>query len=151
MKCNFSDDGSYLHIASLEAHPLPAPKTSKAEIREEEKATKAAAKKSPLLELSLFVTTHRLSQAKTTRSPPHQVHYVKIKIGNFATISVSQIPLTITWSPTHVYCTSSSRILRVFKIALFAPAVTCFGLQPDRCPLVTVRVSVSRISYYITH
>ncbi|KAL4998078.1 hypothetical protein BDV10DRAFT_185687 [Aspergillus recurvatus] len=114
-KCRFSPCGKYLHIAILEARRKPS------------KEKKSKRRHSPLkpdlvpLELSLFVTTHRLSSRKTTRAPPTQIYRTKIDLGPFRTLPVSQFPFALTWTPSQLYFTVSTKELTVFKIKLFPP------------------------------
>jgi hypothetical protein len=124
MKPQFSTDGAYLHLASLEAQEITKPKASKSESREhdhdtKDKPTEKTKSSKPTLQLSLFLTTHRLSQHKTTRSPPNLIHRSKLSLGLFSSISVAQMPLSLAWTPTQLYCTVSGNHLRVFRIELF--------------------------------
>ncbi|KAG9231383.1 hypothetical protein BJ875DRAFT_517370 [Amylocarpus encephaloides] len=123
MKASFSFDGAYLHLAALEweTKPNDRSKLSKKEKKAAAKATKDKAADSPgdPVLLSLFVTTHRLSQSKTTRSPPSLIHRVKVILGAFVSIPSGQFPLFLTWTPTHLYATFSRHLLRVLKIELF--------------------------------
>jgi hypothetical protein len=144
MKAHFSSDGAYLHLASLEAQELPNPKPSKSKSsRSDTKHSvtdKAEAK--PSLQLSLFVTTHRLSQRKTTRSPPNLMHRAKLSLGSFTSISVAQMPISLTWTPNDLYCTVSSNHFRVFRIGLFKgidpSSTTELSAEPKLSSNVTV-------------
>ena len=87
-----------------------------------EPVTKKELKKgtTPSSLLSAFISTHRLSKRKTTRSPPLLIHRVKISLGKQ---SSTNIPVQITWSPDHTFISSSSASnnLSLFRIELFAP------------------------------
>ncbi|KAL4784384.1 hypothetical protein BJX76DRAFT_367696 [Aspergillus varians] len=126
-KCHFSDCGNYLHIATLEARRKPPQ-------QEKKKNSSAIAQQTdPVpLELSLFVTTHRLSSRKTTRAPPTQIYRTKIDLGKFNSLPVSQLPFTLTWTPSELYFTLSRQTLTVLKIKLFPP-------REDEEPVLTPR------------
>lgn len=70
--------------------------------------------------LSAFISTHRLSKRKTTRSPPLLIHRVKISLGKH---SSTEMPIQITWSAEHAFISSSSESndLSLFRVELFAP------------------------------
>ncbi|KAI1371956.1 hypothetical protein F4677DRAFT_463696 [Hypoxylon crocopeplum] len=108
MKVHFSHCGRYMHIATIEA-------------QNKRKAKMKSKKEESLKELSIavFVTTHRLSERKTTRSPPTLVHRVKASLGDFVGFTVSKLPFTFTWTKDHVYVTQSSYRLSVVRIDLF--------------------------------
>ena len=112
MKIHFSPCSKYLHIASLEARQM---KQSKSEI-------KAGTK--PRLALSAFISTHRLSTRKTTRSPPTLIHRVKIVLGSTNSLCPSRMPVEVTWAEKEVYLSSSSdsNQLMLLRVDLFSPA-----------------------------
>lgn len=112
MKCRFSPCSQYLHVASLEAQQM---KQSRSEI-------KAGTK--PRLALSAFISTHRLSARKTTRSPPTLLHRVKIVLGSTTSLCPTRMPIEITWTPKEVYLSSSSDTnqLTLLRVDLFPPA-----------------------------
>lgn len=112
MKCHFSPCSKYLHIASLEAQQI---KQSRSEV-------KAGTK--PRLALSAFISTHRLSTRKTTRSPPSLIHRVKIILGSTASLHPTRMPLEVTWAEKEVYLSSSSdsNLLTLLRVDLFPPA-----------------------------
>ena len=112
MKCHFSPCSKYLHIASLEAQQM---KQSRSEIK---------AKTKPRLALSAFISTHRLSTRKTTRSPPTLVHRVKIILGSTTSLCPTRMPIEITWVEKEVYLSSSSELnlLTLLRVDLFPPA-----------------------------
>ena len=87
-----------------------------------EPVTKKELKKgtTPSTLLSAFISTHRLSIRKTTRSPPLLIHRVKISLGKHSSM---EIPIQITWSAEHAFISSSSESnkLSLFRIELFAP------------------------------
>ncbi|KAJ7266958.1 hypothetical protein B0H12DRAFT_1098958 [Mycena haematopus] len=109
MKCHFSPCGSHVHFACLEGQKKPVSKREKKLLGLDE---------SPL-KLALFVSTYRISQSKTSRSPPSLVHRVRINLGSVSKISVSNLPFTLTWTPTDLYFTRSDEILQVRRISLF--------------------------------
>ncbi|RDW90659.1 uncharacterized protein DSM5745_02434 [Aspergillus mulundensis] len=114
-KCHFSPCGKHLHIAILEVRRKPLPE-------KKHKRTGSVSKTNLIpLDLSLFVTTHRLSSRKTTRAPPTQIYRTKIELGHFHSLPVSQLPFTLTWTPTELYFTMSAKRLAVFRIRLFPP------------------------------
>lgn len=108
VQCHFSPCGEYLHIASLESQIEPVT------IKELKKGT------NPSTLLSAFISTHRLSIRKTTRSPPLLIHRVKISLGKHSSM---KMPIQITWSAEHAFISSSSESnkLSLFRIELFAP------------------------------
>ncbi|KAF2455505.1 hypothetical protein BDY21DRAFT_349522 [Lineolata rhizophorae] len=105
----FSPCGEYLHFASLEATPdestLDKTSTSKTAL--------------PTLKLLLHVSTHRLSHRKTSRSPPRLLHRITISFGSFSSLSVTRLPLTLTWSPEYLYVSRNDTILHVLRVPLF--------------------------------
>ena len=108
VKCHFSPCGKYLHIASLESLVQPITK------KELKKGT------TPTTLLSAFISTHRLSKRKSTRTPPLLIHRVKISLGKQ---SSPEIPIQLTWSPNQAFISSSSpsNNLSLFRVELFAP------------------------------
>ncbi|KAF6217408.1 hypothetical protein HO133_006924 [Letharia lupina] len=112
MKFHFSPCCKYLHIASLEAQQM---KQSRSEI-------KAGTK--PHLALSAFISTHRLSTRKTTRSPPTLIHRVKTVLGSTTSLCPTRMPVEVTWAEKEVYLSSSSdsNQLTVVRVDLFPPA-----------------------------
>ena len=112
MKCHFSPCSKYLHIASLEAQQM---KQSRSEIKDGTKRR---------LALSAFISTHRLSTRKTTRSPPTLVHRVKVILGSTNSLCPTRMPVEVTWAEKAVYLSSSSdsNLLTLLRINLFPPA-----------------------------
>lgn len=108
MKCHFSMCGRYLHIASLEAQRKPASKS------------KQNAERDPL-NIAFLLSTYRLCGRgnKTTKSPPSLIHRAKVHVGSRKTLSVSDLPYTLTWTPDELYFTCSADILQVYRIRLF--------------------------------
>lgn len=86
------------------------------------KADRKARAKPPLL-LSAFVSTHRLSAQKTSRSPPTLIHRAKVSLGSSNALCPSRMPVAVTWAPKEVYLSSSSESnqLVVFRVDLFTP------------------------------
>lgn len=111
MKLHFSSCSKYLHIASLEAQQM---KQTRTEI-------KAGTK--PHLALSAFISTHRLSTRKTTRSPPTLIHRVKIILGCTTSLCPTRMPVEVTWAEKEVYLSNSSdsNLLTLLRVELFPP------------------------------
>ncbi|KAI0062760.1 hypothetical protein BV25DRAFT_1943480 [Artomyces pyxidatus] len=131
VKVHFSACGRYIHIASLEAQTDDCddtkPKTHKASSQVHEL---------PELRLYLLLSTYRLSSRKTTRSPPSLVHRVKVDLGGHATLTVSRLPFTFTWTTTDVFVTHNANRLTVYRVALFRDANTCAPAAPEQNVLV---------------
>lgn len=104
MKVHFSPCGRYLHIASLEGQRKPTHKKNKLH---------------PPLKLYLMVLTYRLSERKTTRSPPSLIYRTRMSLGQTESLSVSRLPFTLTWTAEELYFTVSDVTLRVSRIRLF--------------------------------
>lgn len=117
IECHFSPCGQYLHIAALEGR-RKSPQASK---HKPASSKKVDTEKCPL-DLSLFVSTYRLSNRKTTRAPPTQIYCTKLSIDRVSSLTVGRLPFTITWTPTYLYFTRSAVVLNVHKIVLFQPA-----------------------------
>lgn len=113
MKIHFSSCGEYIHIASVEGRLLGRRTSSSATPANGGMASK------PEILLSVFVTTHRLSKRKTTRSPPQLVHKVKLTLGQFTGLSLAKLPFTFIWTPDHLYFTVTGFRLNLFRIGLF--------------------------------
>ena len=111
MKCHFSPCSKYLHIATLEAKQL---KQSRSERKDGAKRR---------LALSAFISTHRLSTHKTTRSPPTLVHRVKVILGSTTSLCRSRMPIEVTWAEKEIYLSSSSELnlLTLLRVDLFPP------------------------------
>ncbi|KAI3611445.1 nacht and ankyrin domain protein [Moniliophthora roreri] len=105
MKCHFSPSGQHLHIVALEGRKKPAPRTPS-------KANKP-------LKLALLVTTYRLSNRKTTHSPPTLIHRSRVNLGSTYSLPVSSLPFSLTWTPKLLYFTVSRKVLKVYRIRLF--------------------------------
>lgn len=108
VQCRFSICGAYLHIVSLDGFIY---KDSDGD---------------DSLGLRLHVSTHRLSERKTSRSPPRLVFRTALSLPATYTetiqLSVSNLPYTITWAEKHIYVTHSETPLRVYKMPLFKEA-----------------------------
>ena len=78
----------------------------------------------PLLALSAFISTHRLSTQKTTRSPPKLIHRVKIILGSTNSLCPTRMPVEVTWAEKEVYLSSSSdsNLLTLLRFELFPPS-----------------------------
>jgi hypothetical protein len=65
--------------------------------------------------------TYRLSQRKTTRSPPPLVHKVRLYLGKCFGFTLDKLPMTFTWGHRHVYISLSGFQLNVIRVELFKP------------------------------
>jgi hypothetical protein len=132
MKTRFSPCGKFLHIASLEGRVV-------AQGRYNDRNISPAGKRSTInpdeIVLSVFISTHRLSEHKTTRSPPKAIYTCKVGIGRFAGLSLAKLPVTFTWTPNYLYFSLSGSRLNVFRVTLFKPG-------PDVPLLVTPQLPV---------
>ena len=81
------------------------------------------ARDKPRLALSAFISTHRLSTRKTTRSPPTLIHRVKLTLGSTASLCPTRMPVEVTWAEKEVYLSSSSDLnqLTLLRVDLFQP------------------------------
>jgi hypothetical protein len=76
--------------------------------------------------LKLLVLTYRLSESKTTRSPPSLIHRARVDLG-VRTMKASKLPFTFTWTPDQVHFTCSenelenkcANELEVYRVSLF--------------------------------
>jgi len=120
MKCQFSACGRFLHFASLEGQHNLIPKRKRA-------------KNDPgsQMKLALLVSTYRLCNRQASRSPPSLIHVTKVELGPVASLSVSNLPFTLTWRPKVLYFTRREVTLQVFQIHLFNP-------DKESIPSVTV-------------
>ncbi|KAL8636479.1 MAG: hypothetical protein Q9228_006129, partial [Teloschistes exilis] len=114
VKCHFSPDEKYLHIAALEARPLE--KDKKPSKTDYDDDSDGDARLQPTLQIS----THRLSGRKTARAPPRLVYRTHIPLAPVESIPASRLPYTVTWTPEHVYFTISDSKLNVIRIPLFS-------------------------------
>lgn len=134
MQSHFSECGKYLHIASIEARIVEKRKHKSDRYGEEPNSTSLLASKSAQsatvwatdpslrsqeLVLSAFVTTHRLSGSKTTRSPPRLIHRAIVGLGRYAALSLDNLPITFNWAPGYVYLSLSGHRLNAIRIRLF--------------------------------
>src|ERR1700689_1798993 len=106
MKCHFSPCGRYLHIASLEGQLEPV--SSSRQNAEQ-----------PPLKISLLLSTYHLCSRKTTKSPPTLINCAKIHLGFETSLSVSNLPYTLSWTPDELYFPCSARRLKGYRIRLF--------------------------------
>ena len=109
MKCHFSACGRFLHIASLEAPLRPA--------------TKPGKRSHNMAPLNISVSSYRLSNRKTTRSPPTLIHHVKLSLVTSTSDFNTKTPCRLTWAPNELYISSSIDYnqLTIFRIGLFKP------------------------------
>ncbi|KAK2766557.1 zinc finger protein [Colletotrichum kahawae] len=144
MKLRFSECGSYLHIASVEGRLLNS-KIASASPSNEDDAKK------PEVMLSVFLTTHRLSSRKTTRSSPRLVHRAKLTIGQFTGLSLAKLPFTFAWTPEHLHFTLSGVQLNVFRIDLFRQpgSISTASVATPRLSVVLPLSATGRQVYYL--
>lgn len=116
VKCHFSLDGRYLHIAALEARPLVKDKKPSKTDDDDDNDDDGDAR----LQLTLQISTHRLSSRKTARAPPRLVYRTHIHLAPVESIPASRLPYTVTWTQEHVYFTTSDSKLNVIRVPLFA-------------------------------
>ncbi|KAI4248357.1 MAG: hypothetical protein LQ352_005928 [Teloschistes flavicans] len=112
VKCHFSPNGEYLHIAALEARPLEKDKR-RSKTKDDDNNDGDAR-----LQLTLQMSTHRLSSRKTARVPPRLVYRTHIPLAPVESIRASRLP-TVTWAREHAYFTTSDSQLNVIRIPLF--------------------------------
>ncbi|KAF7302531.1 hypothetical protein HMN09_00887500 [Mycena chlorophos] len=139
MKCYFSPDGSYVHFACLEGQKKPIPRVLK----------KIGFKDT--FKMALLVSTYRLSSRKTTRSPPILVHRARLALGVETTLSVAQLPFTLTWTPKHLYFTRSTETLRVARVSLFPGdknAVSDGSISVPRKPILLPESATRRAVHF---
>lgn len=159
MQSHFSKCGRYLHISSIEARIVEKGKHKSDRYGEEPGSNSLLASKSAQsatvwatdprlrsqeLVLSAFVTTHRLSGAKTTRSPPRLIHRAIVGLGRYAALSLDNLPITFNWAPEYVYLSLSGHRLNVIRVRLFrseaapkgpAEPIACAPRLPVMLPL----------------
>lgn len=107
MKIHFSECGQFLHIATLEAQR----KTPE---------SKKDSETLPPIKPAVLVCTYRLSRGKTARSPPQQIHRMKLALGETTRLHVSKLPFTFTWTSKDLYFSCSGKSLQVYRIPLFS-------------------------------
>lgn len=111
VKPHFSSNGDFLHFAALEAQNA-------------EKSEDSDGKSPAHVLLTLQVSTHRLSTRKTVSSPPHLIFRTTVFLGKTATVSVSALPYTLTWTDQILYFVKRDTKLNVTRIPLFRPSKT---------------------------
>lgn len=109
VKPHFSSSGDYLHFAALEAQNT-------------EKSEDSDGKRPAHVSLTLQVSTHRLSTRKTVSSPPRLIFRTNVFLGKTASVSVSALPYTLTWTDQVLYFVTRDTKLNVIRIPLFRPA-----------------------------
>jgi len=136
IKAHFSPCGQFIHFCSLEGLSIdhnPSPESG-----DDKK-----------MQLSLQITTHRLSQHKTARSPPKLIFKTTISLGGSDAISVSRLPYTLTWRPQELYFTTHGEELDVLRIPLFKdPDSKRTSICTMQAPLYLPRTSTVRNIYY---
>ncbi|KAJ7762426.1 hypothetical protein DFH07DRAFT_411026 [Mycena maculata] len=139
MKCHFSPCGIYVHLASLEGQKDPV--SPPQELYTDQP-----------IKLMLLVSTYRLSARKTSRTPPSLVHHARIYLGSTATLMLSKLPYTLTWTATELYFTRSAKILRVYRISLFKTGQESSVQEPlvlvPRKPIFLPESAQERDVYY---
>ncbi|KAG1822542.1 uncharacterized protein BJ212DRAFT_1476967 [Suillus subaureus] len=140
MKIHFSECGEFLHIATLEAQGK-APKLKK------------DSEPLPPINLAVLVCTYHLSRRKTSRSPPQQIHRMKLALGQTTRLHVSKMPFTLTWTSKDLYFSCSEKSLRVYRIPLFSTTEEKAeeDLQPvwtPRKPFFLPHSAINRAVYY---
>ncbi|KAI0165336.1 hypothetical protein GGR52DRAFT_575424 [Hypoxylon sp. FL1284] len=123
MKVHFSECGTYMHIATIEAQDK-----GKTQIRS------IAGKEPKQLSIAVFVTTYQLREDKTSTRVQTLIHRVKARLGNITNISVTKLPITFTWTRDHVYVTQSSYKLTVMRVNLFRS--TGSSRSPSNSPMI---------------
>ncbi|KAJ0413954.1 hypothetical protein BJY00DRAFT_319313 [Aspergillus carlsbadensis] len=106
VKAHFAPNGQYLHFAALEA----------SEIKETEGADGRSQ-----VQLSLQVSTHRLSSRKTASSPPRLVSRTTVELGRASSIAVNNLPYFVTWTDTELFFLNRQKKLDITRIPLFRP------------------------------
>ncbi|KAF5010745.1 hypothetical protein FDECE_3100 [Fusarium decemcellulare] len=157
MKARFSSCGGYLHIASVEGRLAKLPRSGKAnpETKRSETSDNATNgmddnSNKPEIVLSVFLTTHRLSSRKTTRSPPRLVHKAQLSLGKFTGLSLARLPFTFTWTASHLHFTVSGTSLNVFRFCLFRHSPTCSAVVTiPKLSVVLPKSASSREVYYL--
>ncbi|KAG1749235.1 hypothetical protein EDB19DRAFT_1942102 [Suillus lakei] len=140
MKIHFSECGEFLHIATLEAQGK-APELKK------------DSEPLPPIKLAVLVCTYRLSRRKTARSPPQQIHRIKLALGQTTRLHVSKMPFTFTWTSKDLYFSCSGKALQVYRIPLFNTTEETAGeeLPPvwtPRKPFFLPHSASNRAVYY---
>ena len=140
MKCRFSPCGRFLHVVTLEGQHKPISKREQAQHKSD-----------PKLALALLVSTYRLCNKQVSRSPPSLLHNARVELGPMASLlSVSELPVTLTWTPKVLYLTSRHVTLQVHQVHLFNSNKTTKGLCVTRPREVIVLpdTAVERDVYY---
>lgn len=106
VESHFSDNGKYLHMATLERRAAKAPPKN------------ASASADPSYDL--LISTYRLSSRKIARSPPLLIYRVKLDLGQ-----LSKPDLAFLWIDDEVFVSCSAKRLTVFRIRLFRPQILC--------------------------
>ncbi|KAM0160095.1 hypothetical protein ACHAQE_004710 [Botrytis cinerea] len=128
VKTRFSSCGKFIHFATLEGRPV---------------------EKEPKMHLSLQVSTHHLSFRKTARSPPRLLFKTNVPLGESASMSVSRLPYTLTWTDKELFFVTRGEELNVMRIPLFRGAddktvpVCC-----NQSPIYLPRSAESRNVHY---
>lgn len=108
MKCHFSACGHFLHIAALEGRHESVPKRRRDKGRVD-----------PMMKLAILVSTHRLCNKETCRSPPSLIYHTRVELASVSSLTVSNLPFTLTWTPRELYFTRRDVTLQVYRILLF--------------------------------
>lgn len=159
MQSHFSTCGRYLHIASIEARIVEKDRHRSNRHGQNTGSNSLASKpgqsatvwatdpelRSQELVLTAFITTHRLSSSKTTRSPPRLIHKAIVGLGRYAALSLDNLPITFNWAPKQGYLSLSGHRLNVIRIPLFRSRRSTDGLvDPVACaPRLPVMLPLS--------
>ena len=104
VKCHFTSDGKYLHIASFQGRTIDSPFF--------------ACGPNPTF-VTLIIYTYKLCAQKPTRTPPALIH---IQDTHFDLLDKARLypklPCTLTWTDSHLYAVRSCPALHIHKIRL---------------------------------
>ncbi|KAL3473025.1 hypothetical protein BJX99DRAFT_202881 [Aspergillus californicus] len=120
IKSHFSSDGQHLHFAALEAYKA-----------DEEES---------FVNLSVQVSTHRLSLRKTASSPPRLIFRTTVSLASTSTIEASNLPFSVSWTEKELFFSTRQRKLDVIRIPLFrapqseSPTTVCYLKDPVFLP-----------------
>ncbi|KAL8686929.1 MAG: hypothetical protein Q9218_006759, partial [Villophora microphyllina] len=143
IKCHFSSNGQYLHIAALEARPADKGKKPSKTDDDDDGGD------NPRLQLTLQISTHRLSARKTARAPPRLIYRTQIPLPPVESIPASRLPYTVTWTQEHVYFTTSDIKLNVIRTPLLHRHHTHPGNNPSE--FTTAEEPISQVPANTIH
>ncbi|KAK8183689.1 uncharacterized protein BKA78DRAFT_299707 [Phyllosticta capitalensis] len=115
-KCQFSVDGHYLHVATLEASRAWFDRQS-------------AAGAAPL-GLKLFVSTYRLGTGEASEDfAVEHIHRSALELGEWGSLSIASLPFTLTWTPEYLYVARSAKVVLVHRVPLLPQTGACTEQQ----------------------